>query len=256
MKKYINKLLTLSKETAFEAIDKLRELDENGMKEYSFSSDIPREIKAMADTVIEDLILKQLTLTGIDIISEESGFIKGNKVSTLRFIVDPIDGSVNFVRGILNCSVSIALFDGDKAIFGVLASYPSGDITWGGKEIGAFCENAKLRVSTVDNPKKGVLCTGFPSRFSFETKSIASQIDLMSKFSKTRMIGSASQSLLLLAKGSIEYYTEQEIMLWDVAAGIAIVEGAGGRVKKIDGLSNGSLNIIADNGKIDLNIIY
>lgn len=248
-------LLELSKSTARIALNKLFELDEEGIKSYSFSSDIPREIKATADIVIEDLILNQLSPIGIDILSEECGLLTGDKASTLKFIIDPIDGSVNFVRGISNCSVSIALFDDDKAVFGVLASYPSGDIAWGGKGIGAFLGDSELRVSMIDDPKKGVLCTGFPSRFSFDTKSTSSQINLMSQFGKTRMLGSASQSLLQVAKGSVECYTEQEIMLWDVAAGIAIVEGAGGRVKKIQGSSTDSFNVIADNGRINLDTI-
>jgi len=227
--KKIEKLLTLSINTARSALTKLRELDENGTKDYSFSSDIPREIKATADTIIEDLIIRNIGSTGIDILSEECGLIKGSNLSTLRFIIDPIDGSVNFVRGILNCSVSIALFDNDKPVFGVLASYPSGNIAWGGKDIGAFLDNIKLNVSMIDDPKKGILCTGFPSRFSFDDKSISSYMNLMSKFGKTRMLGSASQSLLYVAKGSVEAYLEKSIMIWDVAAGIAIIEGAGGK---------------------------
>ena len=73
---------------------------------------------------------------------------------------------------------------------------------------------------------------------------------LMSRFGKIRMLGSASQSLLQVALGSVECYSEQEIMLWDVAAGIAIVEGAGGRVAKRHGSFDFSLNVLADNGLI------
>jgi myo-inositol-1(or 4)-monophosphatase len=246
----INSLLGLSKNTARIALNKLIELDETCFKCYSFSSVTPRETKAEADIVIEDIILSHLLPTGIDILSEESGLLKGDRNSTLRFIIDPIDGTVNFVRGIANCSVSIALFDGDKAIFGVLASHPSGDITWGGEEIGSFSGNLQLHVSKIDDPKKGVLCTGFPSRFNFDTESIASQIELMSRFGKTRMLGSASQSLLQVARGAVECYTEQEIMLWDVAAGIAIVKGSGGRVESHPGAVDFSLNVVVDNGLI------
>ena len=255
MEKSTKKLLELSKDAAQSALSKLVELGENNVKSYSFSSEIPREIKATADVIIEDLILSCLLPTGIDIFSEECGLLKGNKNSTLKFIIDPIDGSVNFVRGILNCSISIALFDGDEAIFGVLASYPDGSITWGGKGVGVFCNNAKLVVSNIDNPEKGVLCTGFPSRFNFDTESILLQIDIMSQFGKTRMLGSASQSLLQVASGGVECYAERNIMLWDVAAGIAIVEGAGGRVRRIPRTSGGELDIIADNGRLNLNII-
>jgi len=252
VKDNIKKLLILSKDTAQNALNKLRELDHSGEKDYSFSLDIPREIKARADVVIEQLILEQLRPTGIDILSEESGLIQGEQTSNLRFIVDPIDGSVNFVRGILECSISIALFDGEKPIFGVLASYPSGKVAWGGKTIGAFLANDKLSVSTINKSEKGILCTGFPSRFNFDDKSISSHVYLMAKFSKTRMLGSASQSLLQVAKGAAEAYFESNIMIWDVAAGLAIVEGAGGKFNiKIKKSYETPVDVFAHNNVIE-----
>jgi myo-inositol-1(or 4)-monophosphatase len=70
----------------------------------------------------------------------------------------------------------------------------------------------------------------------------------MSKFGKTRMLGSASQSLLQVAKGSVECYSEKDIMLWDVAAGIALVEGAGGNVSITAEKGRESINVVASNG--------
>jgi myo-inositol-1(or 4)-monophosphatase len=248
--KEVQNLLELSKDTARIALDKLIELGKEDEKYYSFDKNIPREIKATADTIIEKVILEQLIPTGIDILSEEKGLLIGNNSSSLRFIIDPIDGTVNFVRGISDCSVSIALYDQNNAIFGVIASYPNGNIAWGGKNIGSFFGDSKLQVSTIDDPKKGVLCTGFPSRFKFDSKSMLSQTHLMSKFGKTRMLGSASQSLLQVAKGSVECYSEKDIMLWDVAAGIALVEGAGGNVSITSEKGRESINVVASNGVV------
>jgi myo-inositol-1(or 4)-monophosphatase len=248
----IVRLLELSKETARSAVNKIREFGKSGYKEYSFSSDVHREMKAEADVEVEKLILSLLQPAGLEILSEESGTLKGDGKSDLRFIVDPIDGTVNFVRGITSCSVSIALFDGETPIFGVLGSYPSGEIFWGGKQLGSFSESAQLAVSKIADPLLGVLCTGFPSRFEFDSVSVPLQLKLMSQFGKTRMLGSASQSLLQVAKGSAECYSETEIMLWDVAAGIAILEGAGGRADYCSGLSPNSLVIVADNNLIQI----
>lgn len=249
----LQNLLDLSKEIASIALNKLSEIDKEDKKQYSFDQNVPREIKAEADALIEKIILDKLLHTGVDILSEEAGLLVGNStLSSLRFIIDPIDGTVNFVRGIGDCSICIALFDGDKPLFGVIASYPSKTIAWGGSEFGSFLDKSKLEVSKIKNSERGVLCTGFPSRFNFDDDSCSSQIKIMSKFGKTRMLGAASQSLLQVAKGSAEYYSEQGIMLWDVAAGIAIVEGAGGRVKIIKSMkSDGSLNVAVDNGFID-----
>jgi len=247
-------LLKLSKNAVVHALDKLIELDKKNIKDYQFSNEVPREVKAEADIIIEKILIDKLSISDLSILSEESGLIKSESNSNLRFIIDPIDGTVNFIRGICNCSISVALFDGNTPVFGVLASYPSGIIAWGGKGIGAFMGEMPINVSSIKDTKKGVLCTGFPSRFEFNSKTILEQIHLMQSFNKVRMLGSASQSLLQVAQGSVEAYVESKIMIWDVAAGIAIVEGAGGefRINKQD--YNYPIEVIASNNLIDKSI--
>ena len=247
-------LLKLSKNAVAHALDKLIELDKKNIKGYQFSNEVPREVKAEADIIIEKILLDKLSISDLSILSEESGLIKSESNSNLRFIIDPIDGTVNFVRGICNCSISVALFDGNIPVFGILASYPSGIIAWGGKGIGAFIGEMPIHVSYIKDTKKGVLCTGFPSRYEFNSKTILEQMNLMQSFNKVRMLGSASQSLLQVAQGSVEAYVESNIMIWDVAAGLAIVEGAGGefRINKQD--FNYPIEVIASNNLIDKSI--
>lgn len=247
-------LLKLSKNAVVHALDKLIELDKKNIKDYQFSNEVPREVKAEADIIIEKILIDKLSISDLNILSEESGLIKSESNSNLRFIIDPIDGTVNFIRGICNCSISVALFDGNTPVFGVLASYPRGIIAWGGKGIGAFMGEMPINVSSIKDTKKGVLCTGFPSRFEFNSKTILEQIHLMQSFNKVRMLGSASQSLLQVAQGSVEAYVESNIMIWDVAAGLAIVEGAGGefRINKQD--YNYPIEVIASNNLIDKSI--
>jgi myo-inositol-1(or 4)-monophosphatase len=247
-------LLKLSKNAVAHALDKLIELDKKNIKDYQFSNEVPREVKAEADIIIEKILIDKLSISDLSILSEESGLIKSESNSNLRFIIDPIDGTVNFIRGICNCSISVALFDGNTPVFGVLASYPSGIIAWGGKGIGAFMGEMPINVSSIKDTKKGVLCTGFPSRFEFNSKTILEQMNLLQSFNKVRMLGSASQSLLQVAQGSVEAYVESNIMIWDVAAGLAIVEGAGGefRINKQD--YNYPIEVIASNNLIDKSI--
>ena len=249
LNKDILNLLELSKKTARLGLKKIAELDKKNIT-YTFSKETPKEVKTEADLEIESLILEHLKPTGLEILSEEIGLINSSIDSNLRFIIDPIDGTVNFIRNIAECSISIALFEKDKPIFGVLASYPSGKLFWGGANLGSFEEDVKIEVSLIAQAHKGVLCSGFPSRFKFDSEELVNQIGLMKIFNKTRMLGSASQSLLQVAKGSAECYYENEIMLWDVAAGLAIVEGSGGRVIMKRGATSQSFNIIADNGLI------
>jgi len=247
-------LLKLSKNAVVHALDKLIELDKKNIKDYQFSNEVPREVKAEADIIIEKILIDKLSISDLSILSEECGLIKSESNSNLRFIIDPIDGTVNFIRGICNCSISVALFDGNTPVFGILASYPSGIIAWGGKGIGAFIGEMPINVSSIKDTKKGVLCTGFPSRFEFNSKTILEQMNLMQSFNKVRMLGSASQSLLQVAQGSVEAYVESNIMIWDVAAGLAIVEGAGGKfiINKQD--FNYPIEVIASNNLIDKSI--
>jgi myo-inositol-1(or 4)-monophosphatase len=210
-------------------------------------------MKSSVDKIIEETIIENLLPTGITVLSEESGEFRCNSESSLRFVVDPLDGTVNFVRGLGPCSISIALCDNDKPIFGVLAIYPSGDFAWGGIGKGAFLNKRPIHVSKITDPFQTVLCTGFPSRYSFEDhNSVKKHVRMMSHFGKVRMLGSASNSLLQVAKGAAEVYSEKEIMLWDVAAGLAILEGAGGEFDINFGKDENAVNVSATNGLINI----
>ena len=116
----VGKLLELSKLVATQAGLRLLDSLSPDHKLYVHSMDHPREVKAMADTVLEREILDGLAPTGLSILSEESGYIPGKQTSTYWFIVDPLDGTFNFVKGLGPSAVSIALWDGQRPIFGVI----------------------------------------------------------------------------------------------------------------------------------------
>jgi len=245
-------LLAQTKDIVLSATRSLINLHQVGDKSYEYQANLPREMKAKVDHVMEKEILEQLVPLGLSIVSEETGYLKGKEVSDQRFIVDPLDGTVNFIRNIAPSSVSIALFQGYKPIFGVLGLFPSGDIAWGGKDIGAFINDNPIKVSSINDKTKSILCTGIPSRLNLNNPSMsASFLELIESYGKVRMLGAASMSLLQVAKGSAETYKEQDIMLWDVAAGLALVEGAGGYYDISEGSTEESINVIATNGEID-----
>lgn len=241
-------LLTLAKNAAQEAVITLEKIGAAGLSSYKFADDIPREVKATADRVIEEIILGYLRPTELPILSEEAGNLQGTADSELRWVVDPLDGTVNFVRGLAPCAVSIALYHGNFPIFGVIGEYPSCRLAWGGQIFGAFIEGNPIHVSTIHDKSKAILCTGFPSRFDFDGAPILAFMELISSFNKVRMLGAASLSLLHVARGAADAYAEQDIMLWDVAAGLALIEGAGGRTSVAPGRYHHSFNIFASNG--------
>lgn len=215
--------------------------------EYRFSSDLNREMKADVDKLLEDAIFDALLPTKIPILSEEAGEISIECESPLKWIVDPLDGTVNFVRGCASSAVSIALWFGERPLFGVVGEFPGNSIFWGGRQFGAFKDDSRIHVSKVGAIDQSIICTGFPSRFDLNTDNIQKFIEKCSRYGKVRMFGSASLSLLRVASGSVDAYYEEEIMIWDVAAGLAIVEGAGGYFEMKEGAHLNSKVVFAGN---------
>lgn len=217
---------------------------------FGFSASVPREVKAASDQILEDVILTRLRDTGLEILSEESGQISGDIEGDLRWVVDPLDGTVNFIRGLSSCSVSLALCRGSEPILGVVGEFPSFELAWGGAGIGAFLSGQPIKVSEVSKKNQAVICTGFPSRFEFDSKGVRWIASVLAPYAKVRMFGAASLSLLKVAKGAAEVYAERDIMIWDVAAGLAILEGAGGIYSMRKGHHFNAFDIYASNGLI------
>jgi len=244
----LNQLLELTKSVARQAGEKLLKNNKANYKEYIHCSDLPKEIKAVADTELEKEILKKLTPTGIPILSEEAGFVEGQADSKYMFIIDPLDGTFNFVKNLGPCAVSIALWQDQKPIFGVIYNLIDKKLFWGGDAMGAYCDNQPISVSSTSSQVGASICTGFPVRYDVESdNSMQNFWNLVKPYAKVRMIGSAAVSLLNVAEGSADVYSEQSIMLWDVAAGIAIVQGAGGEVHFIPRSTEYALDVFASN---------
>lgn len=243
--------LDLARSTATAALEVLAGLCPQSTS-FTYDASLPREMKAASDRILEDVVVARLRVSGLDILSEETGVIVGNtsKDDALRWVVDPLDGTVNFMRRLAPCSVSLALCHGDTPLLGVIGEFPSGKLAWGGIGHGAFYSDEPIRVSALADRERAVLCTGFPSRFRFDQEGIRWVASNLAPFGKIRMLGAASLSLLHVAKGAAEVYTERDIMLWDVAAGLALVEGAGGTFSMTKSPLSEAFHIYASNGLI------
>ena len=247
----LQELLELSKSIATQAGMRLLDSFTQEHKHYCHCLDNPKEIKALADTVLETDILQALAHAGLPILSEESGYIPGQRKSNYLFIVDPLDGTFNFVKGLGPSAVSIALWEDQKPIFGVIYSILDKQLAWGGADIGSYCDGARISVSDTSNKTEASICTGFPTRFDVTNYSAIHDFwNLIRPYSKVRMLGSAAVSLLHVARGSADAYSEQNIMLWDVAAGLAIVEGAGGSCVIRELAETWSYSIFASNAHL------
>ncbi len=217
-----------------------------------YDKSLQRELKSPVDKIIEKDIINNLIKTDINILSEETGFIKlpSKNKESLQWIIDPLDGTVNFSKDLGSCGISIALFENNKPIFGVVGIFPSGDIFYGGSSIGSYHNGKRISVSNIKEKNKAIICTGFPARYNFKKENFLKHFNKLKRYAKVRMLGSASVSLIQISKGSADVYYESDIMIWDIAAGIAILEGAGGKVKLLKGRIENCHILSASNGKI------
>lgn len=211
-----------------------------------------REVKIGADKKAEALILDALSRkSDYPIISEEAGWARAMQRGD-RFVwaVDPLDGSVNYLRGYPHCAVSIALLDGGRPILGVVDCFVTGERFTGAIGEGAWLNGAPMRVSEIDAPAKGILQTGVPARASDVSMETFEQ--RLKTWQKVRMIGSAATALAYVAAGRAEAYRESGSMIWDVAAGCALVQAAGGEFQIQSGALDEPLEVAAGNGKMAL----
>ena len=191
-----------------------------------------RDIKLEIDRQSEILIRKMLENSGLNVIGEEYGGQRNNDGDF--WVVDPLDGTSNYFRGIDQCCVSIALMNRDTAKIGVIYNFNSDELFTAYTGGGAYLNGNKVHVSTIDKKAKASLTTGFPASESIESSS--RYLESFSGWKKIRMFGSAALSCAYVASGRCDVYQEKGVYLWDFAAGICLVEEAGGKAtyEKID----------------------
>lgn len=192
-----------------------------------------KDIKLKADVDSETLIRNVLTKeTGLPIIGEEmggeSGLLRGKQK---YWVVDPLDGTYNYFRGQTETCVSIGLMEGLQFLFGVVYNFNTDGMVYGGKGKGIFFNDESVQVHWVDKLEKACLMTGFPMHANYTPPQLMDYMGKVMQFKKVRMIGSAAWALANVALGRADAYYEQSTRLWDIAAGAALVEAAGGYVE-------------------------
>ncbi len=196
--------------------------------------DIVRDVKIKGDKESEKLIIDFLTKqTFFSVISEESGFIP-NKNENYTWIIDPIDGTLNYSRNIPFSAISIALWNNKNPILGVIKDLNSNDIYSGIVGDGAWLNNKRIKVSFKKNISDSIIATGFPVSSDFSENNLNTLLDFLQKYKKVRLFGAASLSLAYYSCGKVDSYYEKNIKLWDAAAGIAIAKSAGGDIEFTD----------------------
>lgn len=207
-------------------------------------STIGREWKIKADRYAEEVIIEILQKeSNYPIISEECGELFG--VGPYRWVIDPIDGSANYFRGIpLNC-ISVSLWENKTPVLGVTLDISRNDLVWGTVEGGAWCNDQSIQVSNVSDSTGAILGSGFPVGFDWTKESLAEATVLYSRFGKIRMLGSAALMMTWVARGLLDCYWERRIAIWDIGAGAALVEAAGGIIRFREFTPDNRVDVIA-----------
>ncbi|QQR81398.1 MAG: inositol monophosphatase [Deltaproteobacteria bacterium] len=197
-KQYLS-LLDLAEETARSAGDHLV-MTQSQIKEITHESS--HDIKINADYESEKIIIDALKIkTSFSILSEEIGFLSVNQENSLRWIIDPLDGTVNYFEGLPISCVSIGLWENDRPILGVIYDFIRRDLYKGIVGIGAYLNDIPIAVKQERSISKAILCTGFPVSMDFSEDSLSSFMKQVSSFEKVRLFGSAAMSLAFVASG-------------------------------------------------------
>ena len=210
-----------------------------------------RNLVTEIDQKVENFLVKKITEQYPDhrILTEETGRY-GTTKNGLEWIIDPIDGTTNFSHGYPFFAISMGLREGNILVGGVVYAPALQELYIVEKGKGAFLNGKSIHVSHVESLKKSMLATGFGSEHRLAN--MPNIIRFHEEAQAVRRAGSAALDLCHVAAGRLDGYWEFGLNPWDIAAGVLMVEEAGGKITNTEGelinLSEG--NIIASNGHI------
>ena len=214
----------------------------------------PGDFVTSADKRTEKILVEELQKAHPDygIITEETGHI--NKSNTKnRWIIDPIDGTMNFLNGIPQFAISIGYEEEGEVKCGVIFNPILNEMFCAEKGNGAYLNNSRIRVSNKKKIKDALLVTGGPKGGSkIKEKIFSEYIKISKQVSNVRKFGSASLDLAYVACGRFDGYWQRELNFWDIAAGTIILKEAGGFIDFFEDDENLPLkkNILATNSNI------
>lgn len=213
-------------------------LSEIFRKNCKVLSEDEKDIKLDADKESEDAILDVLSATPYPILSEESGWSKEYVIGERYWIVDPLDGSLNFSRKIPLCAVSVALWEEDKPLLGIVFDFLRQELFTGLGDEGVKLNQTPVKVSGRSKASESVVATALPVLNPYTEDEFFRYIAELRRFKRCRFLGSSALALAYVACGRIDAFIQDEVMLWDIAGGAALVEFAGGNniITPIEGM--------------------
>ncbi len=223
---------------ACEKASKILIRDFGELENLQVSKKGPKDFVTNSDKKTEKVLINELTKNKkkYSILSEEIGFIK-NDDNDYIWVIDPIDGTTNFLHGIPHFCISIGLKFKDEIISGIIFDPIKNEIFYAEKNQGAFFNNHRIRVSKRKNLDECLFATN--------------KNGLLSTDLNARIFGSAALDLAYVASGRIDGYFQNGLNLWDIAAGTLIVKEAGGIVNNYDLEKTNNIKLVASSENIN-----
>ena len=213
----------------------------------------PGDFVTASDKRVEKIIIGELEKSEYSFLTEETGLIEG-KHKDKRWIIDPIDGTFNFLNGLPHFAISIGYEENGEIVSGIIFDPIKNEMFVAHKGSGAYLNNSRIRVSNKSDFKIACLVHGGPKGNSKAREYILDEYKKVSMKTNTniRKSGSAALDLAYIAAGRYDGYWQREINYWDIAAGIIIVKESGGFVENIkaEGFDREKVDIVASNSKI------
>ena len=214
----------------------------------------PGDFVTSADKRTEKILIGELQKAHPDygIVTEETGIINKSNMNN-RWIIDPIDGTMNFMNGIPQFAISIGYEEKGEIKCGVIFNPIMNEMFYAEKGNGAYLNNSRIRVSNKKKIKDAIIVTGGPKGASkIKDKIFFEYINISKNVSNVRKYGSAALDMSYVACGRFDGYWQREINYWDIAAGIIILKEAGGFVDFFENNNDLPLkrNIVATNSNI------
>jgi len=207
-----------------------------------------------SDLKVEKILIETLKYyyPNLNIISEEAGSIKVNDVNDETIVIDPIDGTSNFIHGIPHVAIIIGKINNNEITDGIIYNPILNEFYWSSKGMGAWCNNKRLRVSKRKDLSNCIIGTGIPWSNKVNDKYFIQQKNISQITAGIRRLGSAGLDLAYVASGKLDGFWEDDLNLWDVSAGILLVKEAGGKITEPNGSqwTVNSRNILATNMNI------
>ena len=227
---------------ASEKASKILIRDFGEIEKLQVSKKGPSDFVTNSDLKAEKIIIDELKKArpNYSIISEENG-IEKNKDEKNTWIIDPIDGTINFLHGLPHFAISIALKSNNEIISGLIFDPIKNEMFFAEKENGAFFNNQRIRVSKKNDINDCLFVTGGKIEHKFDLP--------------YRKSGCAALDMAYVAAGRYDGYFQNDLNIWDIAAGIILVKEAGGLLNEIDLSINKNIKIIASSTDINTKLL-